>query len=464
MRKFVLIVLMGLISLPVHAASERVLTLPEFVQLATQNDTEFQTILVDELLLQYRKDLNLPAGDIVLEAAAQYELLFNQDREESDGSIALSKLFPMTGTQVSAEYSTSPSFIRSTNSSDFSFAITQPIAENAFGKATRLQDKILGVEIDVIRHQVVEAYEDYLAAMISAYYDWFEAYENLQIGESSYQENLKLMENIKDRQKSSIALPLDVNKISLQVLAKKETVIELRERYQNALNIIEQSIRYDGIDPTPLRPQFSEQYSLMTPNFVQDFEQFRTSSRTYTILNLLEERSVFEVDRNANELLPSIDLVLGYEVDGQDLEITDENNLMYAGVKVEWPFGNQVDQAEYEVAQIERKRTQLNTTNTHYRLYTSIKNLSQQINREEQLLEIALEKIQLAQSVLDDETENYSFGKVTINDYIDAVNRLDNNRFDKVRHDVLKSKLTVEWLRLTDRLIDRRDIAPLVGE
>lgn len=102
------------------------------------------------------------------------------------------------------------------------------------------------MEIDVIRHQVVEAYEDYFAAVITAYFDWYEAYENLQIGESSYHENLKLMENIKERQKSSIALPIDLNKITLQVLAKKETLVELQEEHANALNFIEQTIRHDG--------------------------------------------------------------------------------------------------------------------------------------------------------------------------------------------------------------------------
>lgn len=39
---------------------------------------------------------------------------------------------------------------------------------------------------------------------------------------NSYNENLKLLENVKQREKSSIALPIDVNKINLQVLEKKK--------------------------------------------------------------------------------------------------------------------------------------------------------------------------------------------------------------------------------------------------
>lgn len=450
------IVLLCVTGTQAQNTNEKILTLDEYIQQATKNDTEFEAILIDEMPLQYRKDLNLPARDIVLEIAGEYDYFLSQGRDEPEESVSLSKLFPLSGTELTAEYSTSPSFSRPTNSSDFTLTVSQPIAENAFGKATRLQDKIIGVEIDVIKHQVVEAYEDYLAAIITAYFNWYEAYENLKIGESSYQANLKLMENIKDRQKSSIALPIDVNKINLQVLAKKETLINLREKYQNALNFIEQSLRYQGEEV--LTPQSTGQYTEANIVFEKDFKDFKDHSRTYRILNLLEEKSLFEVEKNANELLPSIDLILGYNVDGSNFEITNEDNMAFAGISMEWPILDQVKRAEHEISKITLDQQKLATTNTHYKLYTEMKDLFQTMNREEQLGKVAEEKIGLAQSVLDDETENYSFGKVTINDYIQAVNVLDSNRFNQVLHNAQYQKLAVEWLRITDRLISRKDI------
>ena len=164
MRKglFTIIIMLCTVCARAENVQERVLVLDEYVMKATTNDTEFQEILIDSLPLQYRRDLNLPAKDIVLEVATQYDLFLIQDREEQEGSLSLTKLFPMTGTEIDLGYSTSASFSRSTNKSDFTLSITQPIAENAFGKATRLKNKIIGVEIDVIKHQVVEAYEDYL--------------------------------------------------------------------------------------------------------------------------------------------------------------------------------------------------------------------------------------------------------------------------------------------------------------
>jgi len=434
----------------------RIITINEFIKLATKNDTEFEKILIDELPLQYRKDLNLPARDIVLEIKGQYALFLSQDREEPEATVSLSKLFPYSGTELTAAYKSTSTFSSTINSSEFTFTISQPIAENAFGSATRLRDKIIGVEIDVIKHQVVEAYEDYLAIVMVAYFNWYEAYENLKIGESSYGENLKLMDNIKERQKSSIALPIDVNKINLQVLAKKETLIGLQEKYQNALNFIKKAIRYATDEEiVPQKPNIYEDLNI---SFDSDFEDFRRTSRTYDILKLLEDKSSFEVDKNANDLLPSINLLIGYKVDGDDHEIRNEENMVFTGISMEWPFSDQVERAEYETSKISLNKQKLTTSNTHYKLYTDIKNLFQTIKREEQLGKIAQEKIGLAQSVVDDETENYSFGKVTINDYIQAVNGLDSNRFNQVLHEVQNRKFIIEWLRITDRLINKKEI------
>ena len=51
-------------------------------------------------------------------------------------------------------------------------------------------------------------------------------------------------------------------------------------------------------------------------------------------------------------------------------------------------------------------------------------------------------------------------GKVTLNDYIAAVNRRDSIRFDQVFRDVQGRRLMVEWMRLTDRLVRSEEVLP----
>lgn len=436
-----------------------VLSIREFIDLSTRKDTEFEKILINELSLQYEKDLRLPARDIVLSVKGQYDFILSQDREETEAGVSLSKLFPFADTTLTAGHDITPSYTSTESTSEFTFEVSQPIAKNAFGKATKLQDKIIGIEIDVAKHQIVEAYEDYLAVVIVGYYDWYQAYENLKIGESSYQENTKLLSNIRERRKASIALPIDVNKVSLQVLAKREKLIELKKEYDNALNFIKKAIRLEGNEE--IIPKEPYLYDEITISFNEDYGIFKKESRTYKMLNLLEEKSSLKVDEDANALLPSIDLLLGYKIKGKDWGIKNEDNMAYAGLSIEWPFPGQAEKAEYETAKVALEKTKLSAIGTHFKLHTDIKNLSIGMESEKELLSIAKEKIGLAKSVLKDETENYSFGKITLNDYIDAVNVFDNNRFNKILHNMLYKKLVIEWLRMTDNLVVERDIQRL---
>jgi len=439
-----------------NVENQETLGIEEYLMLAARNDAFFEEILIDELALQYRKDIGIAARDLVFSVKNNYEYFPRQERGDRETQIALSKLFPYIGTEVTASYKTAPSLASRQNSSAMTIAISQPIAENAFGRATRLRDKIIGVEIDVVLHQIAEAYEDYLATVITAYLTWYEAYENYKIGESSYRENLKLKENMEERMKSNIALPIDVNKITLQVLAKQETLISLRTRYQNAVNFIVDSIAYEGDKKlVPVKPDL---YAGLSIDFESNYARFHEESRTAQILGLLEIKSDLSVKEEFDDLLPSIAVQAGSTWDWTGQQAEREDHLIFAGVTMSWSIFEQVDRAEYNTAKIDRDKTRLTTGNILDGLYVDLLNLYQQVSRERELAAIAAEKIESARSVLDAETENYSFGKVTLNDYIDAVNVYDNNRFNRVLRDVSAQKLIVEWLRLSDQLISRREI------
>ncbi|MBA3052029.1 MAG: TolC family protein [Candidatus Omnitrophota bacterium] len=434
----------------------RVVGIDEFIKTAVSKDTSFEEILIDEMTLQYKKDLGLPARDIVLSVKSQYEFFLDHDESGPAATIGLSKLFPFSGTDVSAQYKTVPSATPGADSSAVTLLISQPVAKNAFGKATRLQDKIIGAEIDVIRHQVAEAYEDYLARIITAYFNWYLAYENLKIGESSYRQNLELLDNIRKRRKNNIALPIDVNKINIQVLVKKENLLKLREKYDAALTFIKQALRHD--ENESLVPADPMAYDDRKISFEEDYRDFTQNSRTYSILTLLEDKSSLQVARDANALLPSTNLLLGYETAGNGTGINNAEDEVFAGISLTWPFPDQTNSAALELSKINEKKTRLSGANKYIQLRTDLKTLILQIETGRELIAIADEKIKLAKSILKDETENYSYGKVSLNDFIEASNRVDENRFSKILRSVELKSLMTEWFRLTDRLISEKDI------
>ena len=444
------------VALPAIAASNTkrpTLPLKEFIQQAAHNDVTFETILIDQLTLKYRRDILLPDSDVIMDVKYKHNFYLNQNRSKPEAVVSLRKLFPYNGTQLSLSYNKTASGLTTTDTSNLQFLITQPIAQNAFGKGTGLQDEIIGIENDIRRYQIVEAYEDYLASLTAAYYNWYSAYENLKVGQSSYKSNQRLLRNILERQKQNIALPVDVNKIKLLLIEKSENLIVLQEIYDRYSNLIFKAIRNTGVIPyiptAPGRP-------VATVKFEPDYKNFTRNSRTYATLNLLERQGTMQVKKAADDLLPSTNLLLGYQLEGKEWGIQDQERSYFAGISVHWPIGRTVDKARQSIAKIEHKKTVLSNQNKYEDLHTNLQNLYLQILREEKLIAIAKKKNALAKSVLKDETENYSYGKITLNDYIIAVNRVDQNRFSYTEHSVQLNKLLLEWLRLTDQLVNEK--------
>ncbi|MBU2574775.1 MAG: TolC family protein [Elusimicrobia bacterium] len=438
------------------AGPGKTLTMDDFIKTTVAKDSSFEEILTGRLALKYSKDLALPAKDLILSIKSQNEFYLNQDRSDPRIAVSLSKLFPYSGSEVSAEYSATPYSGAEGVSSLIALYFSQPIAQNAFGKATLLQDRITGAETEIAGYQITEAYEDYLASAMVVYYNWYSAFENLKIGNSSYEQSLKLLENIQKRQKSNIALPIDVNKIRIQVLGKKENLITLEKEYDATLNLIKQAIRYEG--EALLEPASPFKINKAAIAFEKEYRKFADSSRTYEILKLLEKTSSLNVDKYADNLLPSTNLLFGLKINGDDFGVKGSDSDLYAGVSLKWLFSDQAGRARHELARISDKTTRLSNASKYARLKTDLKNLFLRIERERELIETSDEKIDLSRLILADETVNYSYGKVSLNDLITAVNRIDDNNFNKLNHLVRYKVLMTEWLRITDQLVSAKEL------
>jgi len=445
-----------------HNRDETVLTLDRYIALACNNDTVFQEILIDELYLAYYKDLTLPAKDIVLTVKGQYDFVFHPiEGHEKSGIVSLSKLFPYTGTTVYADYTASSLIDDPERKSSFSLSVSQSIARNAFGRANRMLKKIRGLEIDLAKHQIVEAYEDYLSAVMVLYFKWYADYENMKTAESSYDFNKRLLENIRQKMTYDVARRVDVNKIRLQVMEKEENLIHLKNNYDQTLNSIFQTIRYENSEVLfPEFPSFKEKLEI---SFSEEYRSFKASSRTYKMLTLLEKKGVLEIDKAADDLLPSASLEMGYIEEGKGYDIQDGENRAFAGFTFEFPFPGQKENAQHEYAKVDLEKIKLSSSNKKIQLKTDLNNLFIQINKQKELVDIAEKKISVSEAIVKDETRNYSHGRISLNDLIQAINTLEENRFKFVYHKIALKNLMLEWLRLTDRLIERKNIDTLSG-
>lgn len=456
---FLLLILCSSVFLEAKETDQpQVLPLPEFVTRVCTNDITFQEILIDQLTITYTSFLTLPVKDWIFSLKSQHDTVISGDSTTSPtNSVSLGKLFPAIGTNLSIDYDLSGNPSSTESSSSFSVLVSQPLAENAFGKTNRYLKKITGIEETVANHQIVEAYEDYLAGLITLYYNWYFAYENLGTAEASYQESLKQLDNMLKREKNNIALAVDVNKIRLQVLAKKERVIALADNFDQTHNLIKQAVgEKNKSEFLPEKnPSF---YKGLTRSFEKEYAIFKEKSRTSKILELLEKKSGLELSKDKNALLPSLNLSFGYSRDGSEYRITDEDSFVYTMISLEFPYKATQEKAAYEISKVNRRKAVLSSKNKHINLYTDLLNLYDQIEKTKTLITNAQERIELAQSILKDEQRNYTLGQATLNDLIAAINKQEDNRFNKIAYSVQLKLLVTEWFRLTDQLVTPKEI------
>ena len=153
--------------------------------------------------------------------------------------------------------------------------------------------------------------------------------------------------------------------------------------------------------------------------------------------------------------MPSIDLRAGYLLEGDKYDLQRKGKTIYGSIELEWPFLGQVERARHQTSKIAFQKQQLSNQSTYADLHTNLKNIYGAIERERKLIALADEKIRLAEAIVKDETKNYSYGKVTLNDYIDEINKLEDSKFTKITHTIQLRKLIIEWLRLTDMLVSK---------
>ncbi len=430
-----------------------ILTLNNFVKLVCKNDITFQEILIDNLKLAYLKDLNLVSRDLILSVNGKYNIsLEDSDRNGISNTVSISKLFPYSGTGVSGSYETSPDYMGK-RTSRFTAMVSQPIAQNAFGYINRLEDRIIDLEIEVIKYQIVEVYEDYLATLIALYYQWYSDYANLNTAVVSLEESTKLLNNINAKKKYNIAYQSDVDKIDLQVIEKQENVFTLSDTYRNTADLIYQAAGYKDIE---LIPEFTP-YSSDIIDFEKEYSLFIKSGRTYKVFSILEQKGSLETKRNVNALLPSVNLLFGYIKERTSNPLTETEEAVYAGFSLEFPFWQEKNKAVYKISKIENKKISLSSENLKRKLETDLKNIYNHIKLEEELIQSADKRIMLGQRIVKSETNDYLLARISLSDLIKSINDLESHKYNKVFHTVKLHTLRIEWLRLLDKLVNKEE-------
>lgn len=428
-----------------QSGKTNVITLSDFVSRAVVQDTAFHSMVFEQMALKYQQNAAVPRADIIVDLASDFQVgEEDEDLRTAEHTLSLTQTVPYFGQAFSVGFS--QDVVGDTDDTTVQYAFSQDIARNAFGKATRLDGAIQRVKTDVAQYQLIEAYEDYLAEIMTLYYTWIRQYESWKLAKSSYAENEKVMASILRRQERKIANQTDVNKFRLQMLAKREQMVRFERDYEQTTHTIRRVL---GLD---VGEQVQPNTDIVLDGVPKDLNMVladvETRSRSFSILALLDEQQVLRTDRAARELLPSIQLNGRFVVPDQTKDQT-----AFAGARVVLPVLNRQSRAKARIQELTERQTQIEKQTAAQRLRVDVRQLYTDVSAQKRLVDLASEKRRLARQILTEESENYSIGQINLNDYIEAVNRYDTTRFDEIDRKVSYQQLMVEWKRLTDQLV-----------
>ena len=179
------------------------------------------------------------------------------------------------------------------------------------------------------------------------------------------------------------------------------------------------------------------------PNKATILDEFY-NSRSYK-LELFKSQEDVELDQ----------AILATMVDLSLLASVTHTTETVATVGFSWEqyVANKSNRSKKESQVLDVKKINLETMHQESLLVYQLKNLVTKLYYLDERINIAKEKVTLAQFIYKNESENYRLGKIDLNDFIDAVNRKDNTQFDYIDQLITYQQISNEYKRLTDQLI-----------
>lgn len=426
------------------------LSLENYLAKAKIHDPQMQSIVADRLKMKYLTDLNLPGREILLSVQNEYGFT----REEEPTSVlaaTISKPLLESGTVISVGKTMTERPDRTEDVTQF--RVEQSLYRNAFGAQIRKRMDNLEIQKSVIELQVIEAYEDYIATSINRYLELTLAYLNYQTSQRLKKESLLLLDNVQKKFRQNIASGTDVKRAKLQTAQQTENALQSRANMEALSSGIQRVLgeNKSGV----LVPQTILNMEDRLTNIDIDIEKFLRKSRSRLIYEKQEAVAAGNLKIVKDNLRPEANLLVGFNIDNSTRfgsAINREEAVV--GVNIDIPFDQSVVEARIKEASYLLLKSKLDKKSFQDAIRESLIVIRNRILRQKDLLKISKEKRDLAVEIVKEQTKRYQFGRITLESLIEDRNTEAQNEFAYLSELTNLNKLIVQWLALTDQLVE----------
>lgn len=434
-------------------SQSRVITLDEFITSTCKNDSTFQYILMDKLFLEYREILSFQPSEVFLDVGGSYGVSFDFDHYPQL-NVSITKLFAQSSSSI--VLSGKSAYLGNSRQNSFGIDYNINFIKNAFGRLYKLQKEKAAFSRKIVEYQILQTYESYLYSLITNYYDWLETYSVMLAAHVSYLEGEKLLENIEKKKKYYIAYQIDVDKAKLQLLNKREKVRRLKESFSQFTIQIAYSIG-DSLKADLIPDTINAYYDLANDIEEKIHNTPFDSTRSGKMFVALEQEDSLDFYLNMEDLLPSLtgfgSLIVG-ERDGEILS----NSTISTGVKLSLPIKKEHQKANVEISKLNLRKNALEMSNEKSLLTLQLSKLQSAMRYEKESIEVSQERLELAEIIHQAELKDYQNGRSSLNDLIQALNTIQENRLSKITAKIELARKRLEVMELLDLLITEKDM------
>ena len=438
--------------LPIQSYS---LGLNEYIQQLKTNDVEAEKILSQSLKVRFNKDLKMPNRQVLFNIKDEFGIQPDSDKTTSRLTAQATKSFVQTGTDINVSFTSNDLTDRKEQIQNFT--LEQDLVRNSFGARNRKLNQVLNTENEIIKLQTTESYEDYILQKIYSYLDFQLTYQSLKTAEQLYKDTLDLQREILKRQKNNIADEVDVERVKLQIINRKKSVLDRKQNFNSQkINILKSLGRLD--EKHNITPDKNIEFLNEKIDFQNQLNSFWNSGRSIKILKLSEENSQHRIWIQKKDLLPKANILLGYNIDDSQRFTTQTNREeTLVGLSLEFSLGDSVNNAEIKQAEYEKTQSKLELKAQSETLKAIFTELQSRIEIHNQKMKLLNQQVQSAKALLRGEKKRFKNGRTDLKTVIDSENLLADTEFEAIQQKIELAKTIAEWMSLTDTLVTDLD-------
>lgn len=320
--------------------------------------------------------------------------------------------------------------------------LTQPLLRGAGIAVNRAGIVIAQNNLQISEKNFRDAAMDIISRTLAAYYDLYYTRALYSIEADTLERTRQLLEINRKRYAKGLISSVDALETETAVAERQKRVIAAEAAMQTAEDALKLVTNLTE-DPAlwNARVELLEEpaLSLQRIDLLQSLERAFENRPDYQAMKLALANREIQIQVTRNGLLPTVDLVGSFGLNGLGEDMQDamnEANLDYkdwlVGVRLTVPWGRG-DRAKYDKSKLEKMQAILELKRLEQEIVFAIRNRARDVDIQYRQTEAAQSALKMESQNYDAQHERYAAGQVSTHDILDYQNRLASARLDYIK-------------------------------